>query len=565
VCSVVRFVASPDYAFPTDALVEPVPFFCSRALIGHQSAPFFTIQCRMILLTSIRPVLQLPYSGIVTGIDTGNGFTPSVFLFVHKADGRSFAKEPQMKVRSWSLSLLSMLLFALLAACGSQPAAPANQSSPPPTAAEASTAVPAPTIAEALPTPVPIPTPSSSTIGSGSTKIVWWHINTPEEQRAVWEQMANDFVAQNPNVSIEITVLENESFKAKLATTMQSGSPPDVFQSWGGGVLKQYGEAGLVQDLTSALGQEGWGATFSPGPLGLYTFDGKTYGVPWNAGMVGFWYNKALFEQAGITAPPATWAEFLETVKKLKEAGITPLALGGKDKWPGHFYWVYLATRLGGREAFEAAYSREGSFADAPFVQAGERLKELVDLQPFQVGFLGAGYGDHQVVMANGQAAMELMGQWAPGANGSVAEDPETYNANLGWFPFPAVEGGAGDPSDALGGGDGFAVGKNAPPEAIAFVRFLTSAENQRTLVKAGMAGTPAITAAADVIENSFLKEIFERAAQAKYYQLYYDQYLPPAVGQTVNDATQELFAGTASPEEVAGKIEESAAFELQP
>jgi raffinose/stachyose/melibiose transport system substrate-binding protein len=484
-----------------------------------------------------------------------------------------------MKVRRLSVSLLFTLLLALLAACGSQPAAPAGQSEAPTTAAEApttaaeapttaadapTTAAEAPTVAEAA-TPVPVPTEAVASVGSGATKIEWWHINTQEEQSAVWQEMANAFVAENPDVTIEITVLENEAFKAKLATAMQSGSPPDVFQSWGGGVLKQYGDAGLVQDLTPALAEEGWGESFSQGPLGLFTFDGTSYGVPWNAGMVGFWYNKTLFEQAGIAQPPATWTELLDAVQKLKDAGITPIALGEKDKWPGHFYWVYLATRIGGQAAFESAYSREGTFADAPFVEAGARLKELVDLEPFQPGFLGAGYGDHQAVMANGQAAMELMGQWAPGANSGVAEDVEAYNASLGWFPFPAVDGGAGDPSDALGGGDGFAIGKDAPPEAIAFVKFLTSAENQRTLVGAGMAGTPAVTAAADAIESPLLKEVFDRAAAAKYYQLYYDQYLPPAVGQTVNDATQALFAGTSSPEEVAQMIEESAAFELQP
>lgn len=465
-----------------------------------------------------------------------------------------------MKARNLSLSLLLTLLLALLGACGGQPAAPADQSS----AAQPTAAGEAAPAAEA-PTPVPVPTESSATFGSGATKIVWWHINTIEEQRAVWEGMANAFVAQNPDVSIEITVLENEAFKAKLATAMQSGSPPDIFQSWGGGVLKQYGEAGLVQDLTPALQQDGWGDTFNAGPLSLYTFDGKTYGVPWNAGMVGFWYNKALFEQAGIAEPPATWSEFLAAVQQLKDAGITPLALGGKDKWPGHFYWVYLATRIGGQAAFEAAYSREGSFADPSFVQAGEKLKELVDKQPFQNGFLGAGYPDHQVVMANGQAAMELMGQWAPGGNSGVAEDVEAYRANLGWFPFPAVEGGAGSPSDALGGGDGFALGKNASPAAIEFVKFLSSVENQQALVKAGMAGTPVVKGAEAAVDDPLLREVMERVANAGYYQLYYDQYLPPAVGAAVNDATQELFAGTASPEQVAQTIEESAAFELQP
>ena len=56
--------------------------------------------------------------------------------------------------------------------------------------------------------------------------------------------------------------------------------------------------------------------------------DDKQYGVPFNLGMVGVWYNKSLFEKAGINAPPSTWSEFLADVEKLKSAGITPIAVG---------------------------------------------------------------------------------------------------------------------------------------------------------------------------------------------------------------------------------------------
>jgi raffinose/stachyose/melibiose transport system substrate-binding protein len=131
-------------------------------------------------------------------------------------------------------------------------------------------------------------------------------------------------------------------------------------------------------------------------------------------GVVGFWYNKELFTKAGITTPPATWSEFLAAVKKLKAAGITPISLGEGDKWPGHFYWVYLAVRIGGKPAFDAAYSRSGSFADPAFVQAGEKLKELIALEPFQKGWQGMNHDDSEAIMGNGEAAMTVMGQWAP-------------------------------------------------------------------------------------------------------------------------------------------------------
>ena len=66
----------------------------------------------------------------------------------------------------------------------------------------------------------------------------------------------------------------------------------------------------------------------------MYQVDGKQYGIPFDLGMVGFWYNKDLFAQAGITTPPATWDEFLADIDKLKDAGITPIAVGGSRR-PG--------------------------------------------------------------------------------------------------------------------------------------------------------------------------------------------------------------------------------------
>ncbi len=394
--------------------------------------------------------------------------------------------------------------------------------------------------------------------------ISWWHITTQEEQKVVWQKLADEYMAAHPNVVIEITVLENEAFKSKLTTVMQSGNPPDIFQSWGGGVMIEYAKAGLLQDITPYLDADGgaWRNTFSPGALAVYSYNGKNYGVPWDMGMVGFWYNKALFAQAGISEPPKTWSEFLDVVKKLKEAGITPIALGAGDKWPAMFYWAYLAVRIGGKDAYLKAYNREGSFADAPFVEAGKKLQELIALEPFQEGFLGATYGDQATVMGNGKAAMELMGQWAPAVQNANSPDGKGIGENLGWFPFPMVEGGAGDPSDAFGGGNGFAIGRDAEPEVIDFVKYLTRAESLMLCAGDGWC-IPPVKGAEVAIKDPLMKIVQENALKAKYLQLYYDQALPPATGSVVNDVVQALFAGTMTPEQVAQAIEESAAEEL--
>ena len=87
-------------------------------------------------------------------------------------------------------------------------------------------------------------------------------------------------------------------------------------------------------------------------------------------------------------------------MKKLKAAGITPMAVGEGDKWPGMHMWAYLVTRLGGKANFEAALYRTGSFTDQPFVEAGKKLQELLALRAFPGRFPGATYDEMQAPWA---------------------------------------------------------------------------------------------------------------------------------------------------------------------
>jgi raffinose/stachyose/melibiose transport system substrate-binding protein len=445
--------------------------------------------------------------------------------------------------------LLSFVLVAAfaLAACGA-PATQAPATQAPATQAPAATEAPA--------TEAP----------AQKVTVEWWHITTIDPGKTLWQDMANEYMDAHPNVTINITILENEAFKTKLTTVMQGGTPPDIFQSWGGGVMNDQIAAGMLQDITPALDADGgaWRNTFAPGALAVYALDGKNYGVPWDMGEVAWWYNKDLFAKANIANPPTTWVELLDDVKTLKAAGITPIALGEKDSWTGMHIWSYLATRICGQEKFLAAANRTGgSFADPCFVEAGKDLKDLIDLQPFQDGFLGASHDVMQGTFGNGKAAMELSGQWAPGSQAGQAADKKGV-ANLGLFNFPAVEGGAGDVTDVMGGGNGFAIGKNAPPEAIDFVKYLTAPEQQARVAASG-GGIPVVKGGevgltqADTKANPAMVEVQKSFAAAKYFQLYYDQYMPSAMGGILNDAVAKLYAGTSTPEQVAQEIEAGA------
>jgi len=390
--------------------------------------------------------------------------------------------------------------------------------------------------------------------------ISWWHIQTEESQKEYWQDLADRFMADNPNVTIEVTVMENENFKAKMTTVMQTGEVPDLFQSWGGGTMNAQVDAGLLRDITADLTEDGFADTISPGALGVYSYEGKNYGVPRDMGMVGIFYNTELFEQAGIDAPPATWTELLEVVDKFNDAGITPIVEGGGDKWPAAFSWEYLATRIGGEAAFNAAYNRSGSFTAEPFVEAGNKLVELVDAGAYQDGFLAATWGDVATIMGNGEAAMNCMGQWGPGSYRENSADGTGLDGKIGWFKFPEVEGGAGKPTDALGGGNGFVVGKDAPDEAIDFLKFMLNVEEQNKQTELGM-GVPVVKGA--TVEDPVLLQIVEGRDEAEYLQLYYDQYLPPATGAVVNDIVQAILAKSMTPEEASQMLEDTAASEL--
>ena len=401
---------------------------------------------------------------------------------------------------------------------------------------------------------------TAAAVAQDPVEIDWWHLDTNDPGLSLRQAVADEYMAEHPGVQINITVLENEAFKQKLALDMQAGSAPDIFNSWGGGVLAEQAEAGMARPIEDEIAD--WVDTMNPAAMSIYQVDGVQYGVPYNFGLVGFWYNQDLFAEAGIDAPPATWDEFLEDVQALKDAGITPIALAAGDKWPAMFYWAYLALRAGGQAAMEEAIST-GDWTGPAFIEAGEQYQRLIDLEPFQDGFLAAAYNaDQASTMGNGKAAMELMGQWAPGVEVAESESGEGIGDALGWFPFPAVEGGSGLPTDVFGGADGYAVGKDAPPEAVDFIKYLSSEPVAERFGATNTGILPPTEAAVDSVTDPVLQTLLEKRAEATFAQLYLDQATSPALGAAINDAIQLLVAGQASPEDVAGMITDAASME---
>lgn len=252
--------------------------------------------------------------------------------------------------------------------------------------------------------------------------------------------------------------------------------PLDLFESHGGAVLRRQVEDGEIRDITDELADVI--AAVPPGLLAPYTTDGKAHGLPYHVDPLGIWYNRALFAQAALDPerPPQTWAEFLDAVDALKRADVTPVAIGFADRWPVLCWYGCLAARIAGVEGFVEAGRHRSLLADPGFVHAAELLSEFVAREPIQPEYRGARDDDQTRLVATGQAAMELNGGRAPSAY--EREAPGGLGDDLGWFPFPVVDGGRGTSGDVYGSIRGFAVNSRAPGSTLKLLRSLYETDN---------------------------------------------------------------------------------------
>lgn len=400
---------------------------------------------------------------------------------------------------------------------------------------------------------------SNSGNAGGKKTITLWENSTTGDGKKFWLDAAAAYHKKNPNVTIKVTAIQNEDMDGKLQTALQDpSSAPDIFMARGGQKLADVVDAGQAMDLTNKISSD-VKKNMKAG-LSADTVHGKIYGVPQSVLPGGMWYSKDLFAKAGITSTPTTWDEFKDDIAKLKAANITPIALGAKDAWPAAHWWYWFALRECSTGAFNKAINKK-NFSDQCWVKAGKDVKELIDLKPFNDGYLTTsaqqGASSSAGLLANHMAAMELMGGWEPGVVRDLTPDKKDMK-DLGYFAFPTMPGQKGSKTAVMAGSDGMAVGAWAPKEAVDFLNFISTKEWQEKYATA-FATIPANTAASSAVTNPALKNAMDTYSHASSVSLWLDTVFGQNVGNALNAGVVNLMVGKGTPQSIISSVESAA------
>lgn len=225
--------------------------------------------------------------------------------------------------------------------------------------------------------------------------------------------------------------------KAVLKTRMQGGDHPDSFQVHGGAELVDtWVKTGFMESLASLYASEGWLKVLPKDLVDIVSHQGAQYSVAVNVhrGNV-LWHNKKIFDENKLTAP-TTWDDFFKVADALKAKGITPLALGDKNKWEAsHLFEDVLAATLGA-DGYRGLWTGKTSWS-------GDGVKRALDAFARILTYVNsdhaAGTWDQAAQMLiDRKAAMTVMGDWAAGyftAKGWKA------NVDYGFAPAPGTSG----------------------------------------------------------------------------------------------------------------------------
>lgn len=360
-----------------------------------------------------------------------------------------------------------------------------------------------------------------------------------------------------PNITLEVQKLPDDQYKTSIKTKLAAGEAPDFFRVW-----PRMGSAAAVIDLAKAgyladLSDLPFMNNISAGAKEDMSANGKIYGVAKGIDMLGTYYNKDLFQKAGITEVPKDWDTFLAVCQKLKDAGITPIVMGDKDPWWIQFGMYQLAanTVYSGEKDFDTKLQAgQKQLTDPKWVKAVSMYKELYAKGYIAKNTLGLGGAQATQMFVDGKAAMAFDGTWdfpTMTAKGAV-------DFQRGFFPLPGNE--KGQPTwQAVSTAAGWAV--NAKTKNMEAVKQVLNYwfDTKSDLFQAWIKNNPSISAFNDVpLTNDLYKDSYTDYQKTGNSIYFANVMWPNGVADVLQSKFGEIIGGrNTTPEDVTKAMQD--------
>lgn len=305
---------------------------------------------------------------------------------------------------------------------------------------------------------------------------VWMMGQGSQAQTEFLDSVAAQYKTKHPGTTINVQYVPWPDFAKRFQSAIAAGEGPDVAEIGNDQVLP-YAAQGAFADITAKV--RAWPETkdLVPTSLRLGQQDGKTYAVPWYAGVRAVWYRKDLFAQHRIT-PPRTWTELEQAARTLKDkAGVDGIA-APSDFTNGiaSFIWG------GGGEIAAEEGGRWVSKLSTPESKAGIRFYTGL----VTGGLAPARYVGHnelqgpQQDFALGKVGMYIDGSWA---KEQLEKISKKHADDWGTFPIPGQSGMA--PAFAGGSHVGVWSTSKAPEAAWDYITVLNGKQNAKRFADA--------------------------------------------------------------------------------
>ena len=380
-----------------------------------------------------------------------------------------------------------------------------------------------------------------------------WHQSVADTDpvKKIIEDSVTEYHELHPNITIEQDGVTGEQYKTKIKTAFAAGEAPDIsYMFSGGSFVKPYIDAEYLLPIDEYISEETKSKVL-PGMLDGCTFDGKLYTLPTVTFLANLYCNTEMFDKAGAKLP-TNWTELLDAVDKLNAAGYTPIMMGEKDRWPGMYWYDIVSARTAGNKALEEAFADPSKFNSEPFIQAAEKMQELVNAKAFNDNMMSMSYDEMVEGFAAGQGAMLFQANWV---HPSIQAETAATKDKVTCISFPVIEGTAGSATEFSGGSsDGYYINANCehPKEAVEYLSYL-SEKIGRVGYQMG-AGLPCWNT--EGVDTSSLTTLDTESAAlmetGTSYITWWDNIFPAEASETYKDLVAQLMAFKITPEEFA-------------